>query len=196
MIQDLFLTKPIECKRPTFVNFDKDGFDLTMFETVCYETSGYPVENVAGRLVCRQNWITSVPVYDVKIDHAYICTRFGFKGDLADQIDELAFHHKMPELRKLLQVRPKMGIDINLEYEYENGKVLDLFHYEEDFVEGDPRPRIEFLENLIDETEWEDVAHELVETRDQWTHLTGDDENDYKARLIGLDRAYRTYKVL
>lgn len=198
MIQtDLYLTKPIQCNRPAFECFDKDGFDLTMFEALCYEVNGFPIDRSANRLVCRHKWIRSIPTYQVKIDHSYICSRFGFKGELAEQIDELAFHHNMPELRKLLQIRPKMGIDINLEWEYgEDGRVMDLFHYEEDFIEGDPRLRIEHLEKLITETEWDVIAEELNETREEWEYLTGDDQNDHKARLVGLERAYKTYKVL
>ena len=193
------LTKRVKCRRPKFEYFDKDGFDLTEFEALCYEMNGFPVERKANRIASQSRWITSVPCYNVEIHHSYQCVRFGFAGDLADQIDELAFQYDMPNLLRLLDIKPKLGLDVNLEYRFGDRYVIDLFHYEEDFSLGDTlsiERRANEIESLINTTDWDDIAYQLIDKREEWQHLTGDDENDYKARLVGLDRAYRTYKVV
>lgn len=200
MNDERFLSNRVKCKRPKFEYFDKDGFDLTEFEGMCYDMHGYfPVERKANRLALRRDWITDVDNDRVSIHHSFMSVRLGFNGELADQIRELSNEYKMPQLLALLQIKPKFGIDINLEYTLDDQTILDLFHYEEDFVGADKNStevRMNEIEHLVKVTDWDDIAKQLVEKRDEWSNLTGDDENDYKARLVGLDRAYRTYKVL
>lgn len=199
VIDDTILTRRVKCKRPKFEYFDKDGFDLTEFEALCYEQHGYPLERKANRVASQKIWIANIDNDNVDIHHSYMCIRLAFADELAEQVSELAHKYKMPQLLRLLQIKPKFGLDINLEYTLSDGTILDLFHYEEDFPavnNNTTEARICEIEYLVKNTDWDEIARQLVEKRDEWSQMTGDDENDYKARLVGLERAYRTYKVL
>ena len=91
---------------------------------------------------------------------------------------------------------PKWGIDLNVEYLRKNAPPFDILHIEEDFYSYDEFiNRKHEVEEKVKGFDFEDAAKVLLKKQHDWNHLTGDDDNDYKARYFGFDRAYKTYKV-
>lgn len=196
---NLRLTIPYPAKLDGYSvrDFDKDGFDLTEIEAIVYEGNNLLITRNRYRRACQLTW--DLPSIDPSlVHHSYLLARYGFDGALADQLRET----NIVGVNKLLQIKPKLGLDINIEYTFEDGYVIDVLHVETDYQYNDHRcatlfkSGINFWEDNIRSVDWVGIAHELRNVRHEWQHLTGDDENDYKARFVGLDRAYKTYKVI
>ena len=69
-------------------------------------------------------------------------------------------------------------------------------------IENDYREFDEFmedkvrLEKLVFDTDWVDVYKTLDRRRDEWEHLIGYDQNDWKSTLIGFNKAEITHKAV
>lgn len=198
MPRNLFLTEKVN-ERPAcaFSDFDKDGFDLNEFEQFLHRENGISLNSSLNRCSYQVPWILE-PLTSprIRIDHSYAVARYGYAGKLYDQIKDWSRHDG--QLFKLLQLKPKWGFDINLEYvDYVNSTVLDVFHLEEDYFDYSQFiTRKHQIELFIAGIDWEKTAHELLANIHEWRNLCGDDENDYKARHVGLKRAYNTLKVI
>ncbi len=179
-------------------DFDKDGFDLTSLEAFLYQANDLPITQNRYRRACQLAW--NHPSVDPSlVHHSYLLARYGFEGALSKQLRD----SNIVGVNKLLQIKPKLGLDINIEYTFDDGYVMDVLHYECDYqYNSDHRcvalfqGGIHFWEDNIRTIDWVKAAHELRDLRNEWKDLTGDEENDYKARFFGLDRAYKTYKVI
>ena len=94
-------------------------------------------------------------------------------------------------------LRPKWGIDVNIEFVFDDGSILEVFHHESDYYSFDDYVASKHeLEQFVLDTDFEHAAHKLLETKNLWRDLCGDDQTDYKARYFGFDRAYTTQKVI
>lgn len=199
-IEQLLFKKPISIStRPQFDWFDKDGFGLTEFESRYYRTAGFVCDKISDHTTCFEPLSIKLDNPRVRVDHAYVCSRVGFTGSAQKQIHKLIKQYNMPELIKAIQIRPKIGVDISLEYMLDDEQILDLFHYEYDFITGpidEAEAKIDSLRATIETTDWNQFAQTLISNHNQWIDMTGDDQNDYRAKLLGLDRAYTTHKVI
>lgn len=196
----LYLERPVApyyFHEVSFESFDKDGFDLNQFETGLYIINEVPVNFMLNREANQFRWLEDPfnGKNGIRYDHSLTMARYGYAGALRQQIlSQIEFY---PLLYKLLQIIPKWGLDINVEYVCDSGEILDVFHYESDFREyNEFLETKEYLEQKIKDTNFEEIAKHLLDNYNEWSHLTGDDQNDYRARLVGLDRAYKTYKVI
>lgn len=194
----LYLDQEVDdTQLPGFWDFDKDGFDLNELEAYLYHENGLPTYRGSNRTAMQFRWFEGYErkKSGVLIDHSYVMARYAYTGELRKQISCWASQN--PQFNKLLQLRPKWGFDVNIEHINGNGFVTDVFHIEEDFFDfREYNARKTKLERLVIETNWEIIAQELQQRADEWCTLTGDDENDYKAKFVGWERAYKTKKVI
>ena len=92
---------------------------------------------------------------------------------------------------------PKWGIDVNVEFVFDDGSIMEVFHHESDYYDFDEYcDNKAHLEKFVADTDFEDAANVLLRDKHLWNDLCGDDQTDYKARYFGFNRAYTTQKVI
>ena len=195
-----YLTKPIErlqVETLPFKDFDKDGYEVpTPLEYLHYEANGVELNReIQYHIAPVQEWYTDIESseHGLVLDHCMLLTRYAFAGEAREQLVEVSKNR--PILQKLLNIKPKWGIDFSLDYVTHN-IVMEVIHIEQDFdsinAAQDAKNR---LESIIDNTDWYDGAMKLWTKRDEWMHLSSDDQSDYKAQFFGWHRAFDNRKV-
>lgn len=195
-----FLTVPIDNHLVydlPFKDFDKDGYEIpTPLEFLHYEANGVELNReIQFHIAPAQEWYRDIEDSEegLVLDHCMLMTRYAFAGDARQQLQEAAV--KRPILHKLLNIRPKWGIDFSLDY-VTHDVVMEVFHIEQDFIDIDEaQDAKQRLEKIIETTDWEQGAQDLIKRRSEWEDLPSDDHSDYKAQYFGWHRAFDNKKV-
>jgi len=195
-----YLTKPIErtlVETLPFKDFDKDGYEVpTPLEHLHYEANGVKLNReIQYHIAPVQEWYHDIESseHGLVLDHCMLLTRYAFSGEAREQIVEVSKHR--PILQKLLNIKPKWGIDFSLDY-VTHDLVMEVIHIEQDFDTLYEASKAKSkLENIIENTDWYDGAMQLYQRRDEWMNLSSDDQSDYKANYFGWHRAFDNMKV-
>ena len=195
-----YLTHPIErylVETLPFKDFDKDGYEVpTPLEHLHYEANGVELNRqIQYHIAPVQEWYhdTEQSEHGLVLDHCMLLTRYAFDGKAREQIKEVCANR--PILQKLLNIKPKYGIDFSLDY-VTHDIVMEVIHIEQDFDNADAANTAKLrLENIINNTDWYDGAMRLYQRRDEWINLSSDDHSDYKAQFFGWERAFDNKKV-
>lgn len=195
-----YLTKPIErlqVETLPFKDFDKDGYEVpTPLEYLHYEINGINLNReIQYHIAPVQEWYTDTESseHGLVLDHCMLLTRYAFAGEAKELIKQVSRHR--PILQKLLNIKPKWGIDFSLDY-VTHDIVMEVIHIEQDFdnIEEAEQAKAK-LEHIIDTTDWYDGAMQLWKRKDEWINLSSDDHSDYKAQFFGWHRAFDNKKV-
>lgn len=197
---DPYLRKPIErllVETLPFKDFDKDGYEVpTPLEHLHYEANGINLNReIQYHIAPVQEWFwdTESSEHGLVLDHCMLLTRYAFADAAREQLIEVS--RNRPILQKLLNIKPKWGIDFSLDYVTHN-IVMEVIHIEQDFdnVEEAQEAK-ERLERIITNTDWYDGAMQLYKCKAEWENLSSDDHSDYKAQFFGWHRAFDNKKV-
>lgn len=165
-----------------FLFYDKDGFELNIAEQKFYRASGFPLNDVLNHLSWQEQWFT-IESNTLMLDHCIILHRCSYDGDARDQLMELAKDE--PRARLLVQTRAKWGYDLALDAVAPSGEVFEVLHVEQDSTDyNDFMNRKERFEDEIFHIDWGDVAARVWERREQWRHLQGFEQNNWKSKFI------------
>ena len=177
--------------------FDKEGYEVNKLELKYYRQNHVPLGNHLLHTCCQIDWIVSdtEPKQGPFFDHCMLVMRWDYQGAAREQIER---HVKeRPVLNKLLKVRPKWGIDASLDYMYEDGEIMEMFHIEADRNDVDAVNELKSeVEELLLNTDWDDAAKVIRRRENEWRHLNADDQGDWKCQFFGLERSYDNIKVL
>jgi hypothetical protein len=195
-----YLTKPIlrhQVETLPFKDFDKDGYEVpTPLEWLHYEENDVPLNReIQYHIAPVQEWYTDIEQseHGLVLDHCMILTRYAFGGEARKQLIEVS--KTRPILQKLLNIKPKWGIDFSLDF-ITRDIVMEVIHIEQDFSDINEAEQAKAkLEYIIDSTDWFDGAMRLWQRRDEWINLSSDDHSDYKAQFFGWHRAFDNKKV-
>jgi len=196
-----FLTNPIQkhlIETLPFKDFDKDGYEVpTPLEHLHYEANNVELNReIQYHIAPVQEWYHDIEQseHGLVLDHCMLLTRYAFAGEAREQLQEVCDINR-PILQKLLNIKPKWGIDFSLDYVTHN-VVMEVIHIEQDFDNVDEaQDAKERLEAIIDNTDWYDGAMRLYQRKDEWINLSSDDHSDYKAQFFGWERAFDNKKV-
>jgi hypothetical protein len=196
-----FLTNPIQkqlIETLPFKDFDKDGYEVpTPLEHLHYEANNVELNReIQYHIAPVQEWYHDIEQseHGLVLDHCMLLTRYAFAGEAREQLQEVCDINR-PILQKLLNIKPKWGIDFSLDYVTHN-VVMEVIHIEQDFDNVDEaQDAKERLESIIDNTDWYDGAMRLYQRKDEWINLSSDDHSDYKAQFFGWERAFDNKKV-
>jgi hypothetical protein len=197
---DPYLRKPIarhQVENLPFKDFDKDGYEVpTPLEWLHYEANNINLNReIQFHIAPVQEWYTDVEQseHGLVLDHCMLLTRYAFGGEAREQIIEVSKNR--PILQKLLNIKPKWGIDFSLDY-VTHDIVMEVIHIEQDFDNINEAEQAKAkLEYIIDSTDWYDGAMRLYQRKDEWINLSSDDHSDYKAQFFGWHRAFDNKKV-
>jgi hypothetical protein len=172
--------------------FDNDGFELTILEQNYYKANGIELSNIQNHAGDQRVWFTCSDE-KFRIDHSTLLHRRSFDGDARSQLE--AQVDEIPQLHKLLNLKPKWGLDFALEY-YGEGRFIEVLHFEMDYRSYDDAIMAKaWFENKILSTNWNSFVEFLKQTEHEWKYLRGMEQNDWKARQWGLFKAEETYKT-
>ena len=195
-----YLEKPIDrqlVETLPFKDFDKDGYEVpTPLEHLHYEKNNvFLNREIQYHIAPVQEWYHDIEQseHGLVLDHCMLLTRYAFGGEAREQLKQVCTNR--PILQKLLNIKPKWGIDFSLDY-VTHDIVMEVIHIEQDFdsVEEayDAKER---LEHIINNTDWYDGAMRLYQRKHEWENLSSDDHSDYKAQFFGWERAFDNKKV-
>ena len=180
-----------------FKDFDKDGYEVPNYiERRYYEAEGIDLNcEIQYHVAPVQAWYTDQEdsEHGLVLDHCMLLTRYAFAGLARSQIESVV--KDRPILQKLLNIKPKWGLDFSLDY-ITKDVCMEVIHIEQNFdnLEEANKARMK-LENIIDNTDWEQGAQDLIKCKSEWEHLSSDDHSDYKAQFFGWHRAFDNKKV-
>jgi len=198
--KDPYLHKPIErhlVETLPFKDFDKDGYEIpTPLEHLHYEANGVELNReIQYHIAPVQEWYKDKNNSEVGLvlDHCMLLTRYAFAGEARKQLENCSI--RRPILQKLLNIKPKWGIDFSLDY-VDHGIVMEVIHIEQDFDNiEEAQEAKKKLEHIIENTNWYEGAHRLMYRKSEWENLSSDDHSDYKAQFFGWHRAFDNKKV-
>lgn len=191
------VTSAVDMAMPSVADlkyFDKDGFELTPVEAIFYQHNGIPLGHHLRHTCSQIDWFKQDSVdRGAIVDHSMLLYRSGFEGDAREQVKEWAATH--PVFIKLLHVKPKYGIDFDVDWIDEQGPV-ELFHLEWDHSDviavGAMKVKVE---GWLMSMDWEDAARRLRAKKNEWQHLPAMDQNDWRARFFGFNRSESVLKI-
>ena len=176
-----------------FSYFDLDGFALNPLEQAYYRCNEIPITEVLGVWAAQYPWLILDAQPNFIMDHCFIVTRCCYTEQARAQIQRHALDY--PQLRKMLMLKPKWGLDFALEY-YDDQDYIELLHIEQDYSSyNQAEDSKQWLQERLLNTDWQDFARQLLKLRDSWSSLEGMARNDWKARYWGLDQAEHTLKA-
>ena len=197
---DPYLTTPIQrnlVETLPFKDFDKDGYEVpTPLEYLHYEANDVMLNReIQYHIAPVQEWYQDIESseHGLVLDHCMLLTRYAFAGAAREQLVQVSKNR--PILQKLLNIKPKWGIDFSLDF-VTHDIVMEVIHIEQDFSSADEANEAkERLEDIINNTDWYDGAMQLYQRKDEWINLSSDDHSDYKAQFFGWERAFDNKKV-
>lgn len=173
--------------------YDKDGYELTKIEKAYYKAQGYKLQKCLNKEFLTSPWMT-LNHDKLYLEHCMILNRCDFSGYAREQL--LAYRPKHRLLNYLLLCRPKWGVDIALDWIDDNG-IVEILHLEYDRYNVNEAIEIKSnLENFMLKNDLEDMAKNIIKSRDSWCHLTGYNQNLWKARYLGFKLSEDTQKSI
>ena len=173
-------------KDPNCVDlFDQNGYHLTKAEQAFLVRNGYKQIERRHEDCLRQDWFIWDKRNGAHINHSDLFERKGFSDQALEQLHAVA-ESSNPMLYKLIKMKPKWGIDISIDY-VSKDHVFEVFHYEWDAFEYDAviEKKLE-IEKFVLNLDWDKVALELIELKDQWYHLDFFEQSKWKTDFFGL----------
>lgn len=178
-----------------FLYYDKDGFELNHAEQKFYRAMGYPIDYPLLNHTCWQEpWFKlEEGVKDLILDHSMFLCRAKYTGTAEDQL--LSLKTELPQADLLLRTKTKWGYDFALDA-VRDEEIFEVLH-----IEYDSNDYAKFIDHMtcfdwtVRHTDWRDAADRVWTKRDQWQHLKGFDQNNWKAEfLLGWSKAEYTEK--
>ena len=174
---------------PTYL-MGPNGFDLTELEVSLVRANH-------GRLyrdtvnAQKDEWIAQDPAVcsGVVLNHSYLLYRRAYVGDAESQLWNLA--QTDPRIHRVLQQRPRWGLDISLEYIQADGTMFEILHWEYDTDSwADVEEKRQQYQHQFLNTDWEYGAQQLLARKSEWHHLGWFPQSQYKCEYFGVIPEY------
>lgn len=178
-----------------FVYYDKDGFELNRAEQKFYKAMNHPIDYPILNHCCWQEPWFEVSANDssLMLDHCMFLCRCSY--DQAAMAQLQALKNTVPKADLMIRTKAKWGFDFALDAVLD-GEIFEVVHIEYDNYDYETFcKRMLHFDYTVRHTDWEDAALKVWQSKDQWQHLQGFDQNDWKAKfLLGWSKAEYTEK--
>jgi hypothetical protein len=167
--------------------FDQNGYDLSPLEQTYAKKHNVRIGSHRETVVAlRKAWFTQPYKKEgAVLNHALLFQRKGFAGAALEQVKEWA--KEQPAYYKLVNIRPKWGMDFSIDYYDSQGNTFEVLHWEFDcFDYNEAVDKKEEVEEHLRRTDWDAAAKELLKLKEHWYHLDFFKQSDYKCNYFGI----------
>ena len=92
-------------------------------------------------------------------------------------------------LYKLINMKPKWGLDFSIDYCDREGNVFELLHWEYDgFQHDEIAENKTAMEQFLKQQDWQDRAKTMLERKSEWHHLGFFEQSEWKTRFFGIEK--------
>ena len=175
--------------KSTIDTFDQNGFDLTDLEILYAKKMDLDIKKVRHtHFVLKDDWFTAEPTdRGCHINHAVIFERKGFSGAAKEQMIGLA--DKCPLIHKVLQIKPKWGLDFSVDYADAQGNVFEVLHWEWDTFDFEEiQQKKKQMDIFLLSQDWNKMAQQLLDRKEEWYKLGFFEQSDYKTHFLALKK--------
>tara|TARA_B100001094_G_scaffold264483_1_gene266505 strand:- start:1672 stop:2313 length:642 start_codon:yes stop_codon:yes gene_type:complete len=166
--------------------FDQNGYHLTAVERAYAEASSYDLSLRREDWVIHKPWMRWDKHYGAHFNHCELFERKGFSDGALEQLNNYAVSN--PMLWKVINMKPKWGIDVSIDFVDKSGRVFEVFHYEWDGFDYEMvYIKKEIIENFIISKNWDEEAEVLWKLRNEWINLNFFEQSEWKTNYYGLD---------
>lgn len=177
---------PIPYKTPDL--FDQNGYDLCYTEMLYASKNNTVIKSHRShRFAIRQEWLTQNHKLEGSVlNHALLFERKGYDGEARAQLVEWAKQY--PAYHKLLNIKPKWGLDFSMDYYDSEGNTFEVLHWEFDSFNYDEIiEKKEQNEERFTSIDWDDGAKSLLRQKDSWFNLDFFAQSEYKCNFFGIE---------
>jgi hypothetical protein len=168
--------------------FDQNGYDLCPLEQLYakYNHQELVVHRNEKHHSIQRPWITQEPKLSGSVlNHSMILERKGYSGLALEQLKNLASSN--PLIHKVIQIKPKWGIDFSMDFVNQEGECFEIFHYEYDGFNCEEIVDAKLtIEKLIQSTNFDEKAEDLMKRKSEWINLEFFDQSDWKCKYFGV----------
>lgn len=186
-----FWKVPLNSKQPIpFTDtdiFDQNGYDLCSIERLYADKNYTHIEKVRNhRIAIRQPWMTQAyKLSGAVLNHSNLFERKGYRGQALGQLKEWA--QSFPIYHRLINIRPKWGLDFSMDYYDFDGNTFEVLHWEYDgFDFNEINDKKQEVEQHLISIDWDDAAKEILKKKDEWFGLDFFAQSDYKCKYFGV----------
>lgn len=169
--------------------FDQNGYDLTELE------KHYASSNCAGpdshrchRTALKKPWFEQdYTIEGAVLNHSLLFERKGYTGLALEQLRSWA--RVLPLLYKVINLRPKWGLDFSMDYVDKQGNSFEILHWEWDSFNYDEIETVrQIIEPRIQSIDWQEAGEQVLKHKDEWHHLDFFEQSDWKCNYFGIPR--------
>ena len=169
--------------------FDQNGYDLTELE------KHFASSNVAGtdshrlhRTALKKPWFCqSTKIEGAILNHSLLFERKGYTGKALEELNHWA--KSLPIIYKLINLRPKWGLDFSMDYVDRAGNSFEVLHWEWDSFNCEQVEEVKSkVEPIILNIDWDDAGKQILDKKDQWHHLDFFAQSDWKCNYFGIPK--------
>ncbi len=169
--------------------FDQNGYRLTELEQFFAIANDTEIQNHRYEMALRTDWMfnpdQSLPFDGPYLNHAFLFERKGYVGEALSQLEFFAKTNFL--LYKLINIRPKWGIDFSMDYADQSGNTFEILHYEYDsFDYNEINDKKKTCEEKFLDTDWDFAAQHLMRHKSEWHNLDFFAQSAWKCNYFGL----------
>lgn len=169
--------------------FDQNGYDLCPLEQMYakFNETTTTVHRHKKHISIQRPWFLQLDekLTGYVLNHSMMFERKGYTGPALEQL--LTFAKKNPLIYKVIQVKPKWGLDFSMDYVDETGNCFEIFHHEYDsFVLEDVIKMKKIMEEKIESVDFDYVAKDLIERKKEWLNLEFFEQSEWKCKYFEL----------
>jgi hypothetical protein len=175
--------------------FDQNGYDLSMVEQSYANANNTDViRHKLHRSAIRSTWfVQKYKPEGAVLNHALMFERKGYTGKALEQLK--AYAKVYPIYYKLINIKPKWGLDFSMDYFDSEGNTIEVLHWEYDgFNYEDVLEAKSMMDSVLVGIDWDDAAKHLLSKKDEWYSLDFFQQSAYKCSYFGIPQEH--YKMV
>jgi hypothetical protein len=189
-------TKPIHTDDPLWLPpcdwvqlFDQNGYALCEMEQQYASVNQQVItEHRPWEQALKYDWFVQEPTdTGAVLNHSMLFERKGVADLAQDQLK--SWCQQRPLFHKVLNIRPKWGLDFSMDWVDSDGNAFEILHWEyDDFVFDEIAERKVRYQSRFLAMDWMDAGQQLLKRRSEWQHLDFFAQSDWKCNYFGIEK--------